>query len=293
MEHSEKEAYKLLKKLIKLKLPARIDGGGAHWSVEVGPNEGRSLSVDCIWYERSFRGLILGMNPSNARCQLCDKQKPRYGAEFYVVLISDGKQIAVGRTPNREEVVKCVCSWIAGTPLDVLVQNVPFVDERRRTMEAIASHLDPGLVWEIVDNISYELWVYGTDESQRSCRISDESCSFFYGQAQLAYREYSKDITNDVSAWLLDSVPLSLLAERGIQLERHAEVIESDPSRWHWLHMHDRINNPEDVLAPLAPLISALADSPTASKFYTYSSLNRLCFSASSHYPWVGQFPIV
>jgi hypothetical protein len=41
------------------------------------------------------------------------------------------------------------------------------------------------------------------------------------------------------------------------------------------------------VLAPLRALIEALAASPIATAFYSYSSLNRLCFSASSHYPWV------
>ena len=41
------------------------------------------------------------------------------------------------------------------------------------------------------------------------------------------------------------------------------------------------------MLAPLRPLIEALAASPVATTFYTYSSMNRLWFSASSHCPWV------
>lgn len=37
-----------------------------------------------------------------------------------------------------------------------------------------------------------------------------------------------------------------------------------------------------------------VALSPIATRFYTYSSLNRLCFSASSHYPWVDEgLPVV
>jgi hypothetical protein len=77
-------------------------------------------------------------------------------------------------------------------------------------------------------------------------------------------------------------------AERvpGVELERHAEVPEIDPARWHWLHFGDRISDPRNVPAPLRPLIEALAASPIATRFYTYSSLNMLSFSASAHYPW-------
>src|SRR5207249_36169 len=80
----------------------------------------------------------------------------------------------------------------------------------------------------------------------------------------------------------------------GVELERHAEVLEQDPARWHWLHVRDRIADPDDVLASLHDLIEKLGASPLATTFYSYSSLNRFCFSASSHYPWVGErLPVV
>src|SRR6185503_16077256 len=79
-----------------------------------------------------------------------------------------------------------------------------------------------------------------------------------------------------------------------IELERHAEVVETDPARWHWLHVVDRIEDPDDVLAPLRELIGMLAKSPVATKFYSFSSLNHLCFSASSHFPWVNKgLPVI
>jgi hypothetical protein len=60
------------------------------------------------------------------------------------------------------------------------------------------------------------------------------------------------------------------------------------------LHFRGRITDPDEVLAPLRPLIEALATSPLATRFYTYSSLHSLCFSASSHYPWADdRLPIV
>jgi hypothetical protein len=290
MEHNEIQAHKLFAKLTKAGISARIEGGGLHWNVEAASKDGRSLSVDCFWYERNIHGLILGMNPLNARSRLHKKQRPRQGAEFYVILKEDGKRIADGRTPNRRQVVKCACSWFSGATLEVLVIETPFIDEKRRAMQSVASRIDPRLTWEIEGDPAYDLWVYG---AQRSCRIRDESCALFIGQAQVAFRDYAMDPISDVSAWLIDAVPVSSLAERGVLIERHAEVLENDPARWHWLHVCDRIEDPSDVLFPLAPLISALADNPIASKFYTYSSLNRLCFSASSHFPWVGDFPMV
>ena len=92
-----------------------------------------------------------------------------------------------------------------------------------------------------------------------------------------------RDPVGDVAAWLLEGATLAQLAGRGADVERHAEVLEIDPARWHWLHVRDRIADPNDVLAPLAPLIRLLMESPIASRFYTYSSLYSLCFSPSSH----------
>ena len=92
---------------------------------------------------------------------------------------------------------------------------------------------------------------------------------------------------------LFRSCSPTALALLGVELERHADLIEIDPARWHWLHVLDRVANPDDVLRDLAPLILKLAELAAVSRFYSFSSLNRLCFSASSHYPWVGDYPVV
>ncbi len=79
-----------------------------------------------------------------------------------------------------------------------------------------------------------------------------------------------------------------------VELEAHVEHIESNPARWHWLNVLDRIRDDTDVLSPMSELIEKLAESEVVSKFYSYSSMRTLCFSASSHYPWVDQgFPRV
>jgi hypothetical protein len=177
------------------------------------------------------------------------------------------------------------------------VREVPFVDAKRRAMHAVAEQLDAGLRWEVGDDPTYELWVYNNDQS---CKVlagpHGTECSFLIGQAQVAYIPALHDVPAAVAAWLIARLPVNALATRvpGVELERHAQMLETDPARWHWLHVRDRINDPNDVLAPLRDLMRALASSPIATRFYTYSSLNRLCFSASSHYPWVDEgLPVV
>jgi len=96
-------------------------------------------------------------------------------------------------------------------------------------------------------------------------------------------------------AWLLDRISIrDLLAHEGVRGERNAELLEIDPAKWHWAHVRDRIAEPDDVLAPLRLLVEAFAQSPIASRFFSFSSLNRFCFSASSHYPWINKrLPII
>jgi hypothetical protein len=54
------------------------------------------------------------------------------------------------------------------------------------------------------------------------------------------------------------------------------------------------MQNPGDVLGPLRHLLEALAARPLPTRFFSYSSLNRFCFSASSHYPWVDRgLPVI
>ena len=167
---------------------------------------------------------------------------------------------------------------------------MPFIDEGPRKLREIAERFDRRLRWEVVKTGVSGLWVYG---GRRACCVDGETCGFLLGQADLAFVEVSQNIAGAVTAWLLEGATLADLAGRGVQLQPHAEVLEVNPARWHWLHVRDRITNPKDVLAPLAELIGVPATSPVASRFYTFLQLDRLCFSASSHYPWVGRYPPV
>ncbi len=290
MRPEEQTARDLAARLERVGVGAEVVGGGVHWHVEVGAANARSARIDCFWYERVAHGLMLGMNPSNGRSALGPRTPPYEGPEYLVRVSVGGERVEDGRSRSVEPVVAALASWTGGGSLEELALAAPFLGFERRAMVAVAGQLDPRLRVELCGDPAHDLWVYG---ARRSLRIRGLSCAFFVGQAQVAFADALDDLPGTAAAWLIERCRIDDLPARGVSLERHAAVIEEDPARWHWLHVLDRGDTPGDVLSPLAPLLRRLAQSPIARRYYTFSSLNRLCFSASSHYPWVGDLPLV
>jgi hypothetical protein len=254
--------------------------------------------VHCFWYHGMMAGLMLGMNPRNARSRLRSKPQSYTGPEYLVILRDGGTRIADGRTPIEAEAVRAVGRWSEGASIDDVTRDLPFIDRKPRALRALATRLAPGLRWDIGPEPLCELWTYGDGRSCKTTVVDDgqTACSFFLGQAPVAYGVELEDIPAAISTWLVDRVSIAELAKRfsAIELESHAELIENAPARWHWQHVLERIADPDDVLAPLRELIGELAKSPIATLFYSFSSMNHFCFSASSHYPWVNEgLPVV
>jgi hypothetical protein len=287
-------ARALAAELKALSLPAEVEGGGVHWRVEVVQGGVRSATVHCFWY--GFHGgLLLGMNPSNARKRLRPPSHDEgYAGAEYLVRLKEGQyQVADGRTRELEQTVTALKAWLSGRELSELKGLAPFVGEKPRAMRAVAETLPEGVRWEILPEPGHDLWIYGNGRSlQVLSSPSDEvSCAFFVGQAQLALVAAAQDIAAATRAWLLERVPVQILIARvpGVELEPHAEVLEEDPARWHWLHFMDRLAEPEDVLHGLKEFIQRLQQSAVVTRFFTFSSMQTLCFSASSHFPWVNE----
>jgi len=290
MPKNKTQARRLAALLTADGFDAQVNGGGVHWRVDVAPVRDRSARVHCYWYEAALSGLLLGMNPANSASSLRKKTAFNVGPEFEVVIAERGGDRRDGRTSLIQEAAFAVKSWLSGGSVEELAAVVPFVDRAFRELRALGARFDPRLRWEAF-GYPPAIWAYG---ERRSCRLETDSCTFFIGDAAIAQALDPIDFPDHVAAWLLEGATLAELAGRGVELGRHAEVLESgDAARWHWRRVRDRVANPDDVLAPLAPLISLVIASPIASRFYSFSSLNRLCFSASSHYPFVGQYPVV
>lgn len=299
MQKNELAAQELVRRLEAAGVDAHMAGGGVHWHVDARGAASRTLTIHVFWYERSLSGLALGINPANAR-----QRPPRVGSsdaryegpEYLVILHQDGANIVNGRTRVASDAVASAKLWLAETDLEALVGEVPFIDEKPRALRALARQLDLGVRWGIGEEPGCELWLYGQD---RSCKVVYRDsliCTLLLGQAVVAQVQASEDFRKVTRAWLLEGVSLRALTMHvaSVDLEPHAELLETDAAKWHWLHLRDRMANQSDVLAPLRDLIEGLAGDPVVAAFFTYSSLNRLCFSASSHYPWVDDgLPVV
>jgi hypothetical protein len=244
-------------------IESHVEGRGLHCLVTVAPVGDRSLVIHCLWYDVQQR------------------------SEYSVHLRSAEREVVYGRTRSASDVIRATSEWLAGESLDRVVTAAPFIDAKPRALRAIMQELNGSLRWGIDDET---LWLYGNG---RSVKITlDDAmirCVFMLGQAPIARGESLPELPDAVTKWLADHVAVNDITTQcaGMRLEPHAETIERDPLAWHWTHLRDRIDDPHDSLAGLRPLLLALAVSPIATRFFSFSSHNRFCFSASSDYPWV------
>lgn len=277
---------------------ARVVGKGVHWGIELGRAQ-RECKISCFWYEEPS-GLMLGMNPGNAREGLRQAYSSRTGGEYLVRFHDAERRIAGGRTQAIDAVVDAVRAWLDGKSIAEVEQASPFVDKTRRRMRELLAIFEPrcGDVarCEIDRNIGFELWTYGQG---RSCQLhpgedNAVSASFRLGPAQVAFGDVTGDPATPISRWL-HGATLADLDALGVPIEAHADLLErGEAARWHWMHVRERIKNPGDVLEDSRPLIERLADRELPTRFFSFSSLNRFCFSASSHFPWVNEdLPVI
>lgn len=271
---------------------AQVVGQGVHWKVEV-VGASRRCEVSCFWYGEAA-GLSLGMNPGNTRAALRPTYSQRSGAE-YLVRFHEGRRVAGGRTQDVDAAIGAVREWLQGNSIASVEEAWPFVDATRRRMREVLAVISPSCAdvarCEIDSNNGYELWVYGHG---RSCQLHPGAdgvvtASFWIGHAQVAFGDITADPVTPIARWVRGTT-LAELTDLGVTAERHAEVLEvGDAARWHWLHVRDRIQDPGDVLAASRALIERLAERELPTRFFSFSSLDNLCFSASSHYPWVNE----
>lgn len=265
---------------------ATARGNGVHWTIEARRDD-RRVVAHCFWYGPE-QALMMGMNPANARNPRRPAGAAYQGLEYATTIFDGAIAAGEGRTRDAEPFFACVRAWLGGASPSELVAIAPYVGARRRAAEAIVARLDPRIRTEIAGDPGFAVWAYG--DRRRACRAIESSCVYLVEQVEVASGPLDPAA---IAAWTLDGAGLAELAAAGAELAPHAELLFEDPARWHWAHVRARVDHPRDTLAALAPLIRALAASPIATRFYTYSSLDRLCFSASSHFPWAGELPVV
>jgi hypothetical protein len=238
---------------------------------------------------------MIGINPANSRTLPAPPPKPHVGPEYLVVLREGDQRIAGGRSRIADDVIACGRAWLErGLSLEAIERELPFVDARRRRLRELQRHIEGCDRIEIEHEIGYELWAYG---SGRSCELrcgadltDNVTIACYLGQARVARAEMNREVRPVVEAWLVEGCTLADLVARfpNAGPEPHAEALErGEASAWHWLHVQNRLSDSGDALVPLKPLIERLLKRPAVTQFFSFSSLFSLCFSASSHYPWV------
>src|SRR6185503_4316445 len=91
-----------LARALHARLPeSRLKGEGVHWEVQAEAGA-RRCEINCFWYGE-MAGLMLGMNPRNARVSGGPQYRARSGAEYLVTFYAGDERIAGGRTPSETD----------------------------------------------------------------------------------------------------------------------------------------------------------------------------------------------
>lgn len=301
-EHEEQTARRLAAALrAELACDIQVEGGGVHWSVRAS-YEDRSASVACFWYAPPDPGtLTLGIAGSNAHrghVSAGTAYVARTGAEYLVAFHVNALRIAGGRTRVVTDVAGCLRAWLLECrEISELYGFWPFVDATRREFRRLAALIEPALARPgptrvvLEGEIGYALWVYGND---RSCNLelgTPVPCAFLIGQSQVAAAAVPESqLAVAIAAWTQARVSLAELAGRtpGLTVLPHAELLErGEAAQWHWANVLDGARAGVFPLDSFLPLFERIVARPAINRFYSFTSMHRLCFSYSSNYPFV------
>lgn len=287
-----------------------VEGAGVHWHVDVGDGS-RRCRVHCLHYEDSnpFEGpsdgtVTLGLrgNAHLSKVQVGERSKWIAGAEYLVEFCEGEKEVAICRVRSPADVLDSTERWLAGVTLLDIHAAFDFVDrrtrQRRQISEEVATELAAlGSVLKLSDSTGLggsehgELWVYG---GERSCRIAPGAdgleAAFLLHRTQLARVGGLRpnELVRVLAGWIEDQRSTETMSAgpgRWEVVERADLFEQGRYADWHWVQVvaqsrHDR------VLSSFAPLLPLIVRSEVVSRFFSFTSLNRLCFSRCLLYPF-------
>ncbi|MEM9074337.1 MAG: hypothetical protein AAGE52_37935 [Myxococcota bacterium] len=273
-----------------------VDGRGIRWHVIAAQGE-RAVRINCLHSGHSG-ALVLGAKGNRHLRHVSAQRRPapRVGTEYDVSFEHEGTPIATGRTQDEERTLDAVCLWLSGEALSVVSDAHSFVDREQREGDRIASLLRAGLRGQFVVARDNELgpnrkvWVYGEG---RSCQVASldnglVGCALLLASTQVARLEISPSQTVDVVQRWLEHASIATICASHPQTEvaPHADLFErGEISQWLWANLLDG-SQTNSVLGGYRPLIVEILRRPIVSRFFAFTSLNRLCFSLCSHFPF-------
>lgn len=295
-----------------------VEGMGVHWHVDVEAGW-RRCRIHCFLYDDDdpFRrpldgSIILGPRGNAHQSKVRVGQRPKWtgGAEYKMYFRTNDVTAASCRVRSVEQVLDSVERWLAGTTVPGMYAEFDFVDrELRRRQQiraavgvelvALGSALEPVESDSDVGGSEFgELWVYGGD---RSCRIEPGATglegALLLHRTQLARVAGldAKELAQTITAWIdhEQSTAAMTTAAGDWDVAYRADLFERGHyARWHWLQVMAAADDP--VLTHYAPLLDMITRNDIVSRFFSFTSLDRLCFSRCLLYPFdTDQMPML
>ncbi|BBM85626.1 DUF6193 family natural product biosynthesis protein [Candidatus Uabimicrobium amorphum] len=304
-EQIARDLYEFLKSQCETCVEVAIEGAGVHWHVEA-QYKNRRCRIHCMYYD-NMDGLWLGMR-GNAHLRGSTNDTPQIthrGVEYLISFHDNDDRICEGRTYDYNSIYGCIRGWIiACESREKLYEKFDFIDKNTRTLKALGKQIDAsqkrrGSKWRTCFEPSYtgdvgvELWVYAQRYSCRICTTPSNTirCSFFINATLLASQDSTiEDIETSVYLWTDQQITLDKLQQKfpQLQIRDFARVFErGDYSDWHWQNVLQQARSGDEVLEYYLPILEEIVVRPEIKCFFSFTSLNRLCFSRCSHYPFM------
>lgn len=279
-----------------------IEGAGVHWSVNATRGE-RVVRTACFHYGDSDGALQLG-NMGNAHLRNVSSGRggaPKSGAEYLAAFYAGEDRVATGRTQDAQEMLRATAAWLDGADRDALRESHAFVDTSLRAAEARSWAVNEALAargsaLRVTVRVEFhefaECWVYAPRRVVKLVDLEDGKwgCALLEDTTQLALVPVSnsREAAALVASWIEDEANLHQVQADHPEAEitEHADLFaRGKTSTWVWRNLLDRFRS-VDMFQAYVPLVEQILERPELRRFYAFTSLNALCFSKCSHYPF-------
>ncbi len=312
MRENERYARELASAVeLRLGVCPAVEGGGVRWRVDFG-DEARLCRVRCFHYEdrNPFESpregtLTLGIqgNAHQSKVEVGQRAPWIPGAEYFVEFRDVETVVATCRVRSVTDVTRSAERWLAGAAVPEMHAAFDFVDrrdrQRRRIRDDVAAGLSMlGSTLELGDNTSGfggsehgELWAF---VGERSCRVAAGAdgleAALLLHRTQLACVGGLRvaELARVLVRWIEKRRSIGTMAAGPgrWELAERAELFEQGRyAAWHW-HQVRAQSRHSPILSAYAPLLDLIVESEVVSRYFSFTSLNRLCFSRCLLYPF-------
>jgi hypothetical protein len=174
-----------------------IAGAGVHWHCLISKGS-RQCKIHCFEFFR--------------------KNSNYKGPEFYTIYFNNDLNVAAGRTPEKENTIKAIRSWLQNDSIDEMYSQYDFIDKNKRQLEHLKNIIIksiPEIFRTLVVDSFKETLLF--KDAQRSCRVhsgyeTNAKYTFYWDDCNLfeTYGSVSRLIPF-IRKWVIDKDKPSVL----------------------------------------------------------------------------------